>query len=370
MTDIDNDSPINWVLYPLRGAALGVLVVFALLATLALAAGLLGVWLLLILTIAISGYAFALLDAVAEGRRDAPEMTADVLSPWNERRSLWLMFVVGSGIGIFQAMTRITPPTFVEPIGFVLLAVLPAVIATLGLESATPARVLNPIAVARAAWGMGVFYVVCLLSLVLAGMLFAASGQSALMRPVSLFLQLYAWLMVFTVVGGTLYRRRHRLGTITVDSPEQRTERRLAAQRADLDRDLDEAYRLARAGRLDAAYREIRGTYAPGSDTGESGRLFEALSQWEDKRLALRIGREWISVLIAERRSGAAVDVTARCLEWDPTFRPRRAAEAIRLVNEARDRGQTAVADTLLVDFENIYPDDPAGAIAKNLRGS
>ncbi|MGB5543860.1 MAG: hypothetical protein WBO15_10715, partial [Gammaproteobacteria bacterium] len=293
MTDIDNDSPISWVLYPLRGAALGVLVVFALLATLALAAGLLGVWLLLILTIAISGYAFALLDAVAEGRRDAPEMTADVLSPWNERRSLWLMFVVGSGIGIFQALTRITP-TLAEPLGFALLAVLPAVIATLGLEGATPARVLHPIAVARAAWGMGVFYVVCLLSLVLAGMLFAASGQSALMRPVSLFLQLYAWLMVFTVVGGTLYRRRHRLGTITVDSPEQRTERRLTAQRADLDRGLDEAYRLARTGRLDAAYREIRRTFARDSDTDESGRLFDALSQWEDKRLALRIGREWI----------------------------------------------------------------------------
>jgi len=369
MTDSDNDSPIIWILYPLRGAALGVLVVFALLATLGLAAGLLGVWLLLVLTIAISGYAFALLDAVAEGRRNAPEMTADMLSPWNERRSLWLVFVMASGIGIFQALTRITPPTFVEPIGFALLAMLPAVIATLGLESATPARVLNPIAVARAAWGMGGFYVVCLLALVVAGLLFAALGQSALMRPVSLFLQLYAWLMVFTVVGGTLYRRRHRLGTITMDSPEQRTERRLAAQRADLDRVLDEAYRLARTGRLDAAYSEIRSTYALDSETDKSGRLFDALSQWEDKRLALRIGREWISVLITERRSGAALDVTARCLEWDPTFRPARAAETIRLVNEARDRGQTAIADALLADFEIIYPDDPALSIARNLRG-
>lgn len=366
--DTDNNSPLSWLLYPLRGAALGVLVAFALLMSLARAAGFFGLWLQLILIIALSAYAFMLLDGVAAGRRQPPEMSSAVLSPWHERRPLWLLLATGIGLGIHSGLSQLAPP-LARLIGYLLLAALPAAIAILGLESAAPARVLNPLSLARAIWGMGRFYIICLLALAAAAVLFRAAETAPLLRPLSMFLQLYALLVIFGVIGGTLYRRRHRLGTVTLDSPEQRTARRLDEQQTALDQALDEAYRLARVGRLDAAYEEIQTWFSTaGRSPGDRIRLFESLSRWEDKRPALRIGREWISDLIAERRSRDALGVMTRCLEWDPTFRPSRAAEAIRLVNEARDLGQAAVADAILTDFEVSYPDDPAVSIARQLR--
>lgn len=370
LINIDRDSPVSWLLFPLRGDALSVLVVFALLNVLADAAGLLGIWLKMILLVAIWAYAFRLLDSVAEGRHQPPEMSASTLNPVDERRPLWLLLVAGIGYGINAALGPSLPAAAGAALGYILLALLPAAIAILSLHDAAPTRILNPLDITRAVRGMGKYYLVCLLVLVLGVFLFRFAAVSPLLRPVSVFLQLYALLVVFSVIGGTLYLRRHELGTATVDSPEQRTARELLEQDKAHDEMIDEIYRLSRAGKLTAAYEQIKQQVtAPGSPALQRARMFESLSRWDDKRLALRIGRELVGELIEIRRSGDALDVMTRCLEWDPTFRPSRAADAIRLVNEARDRGQVAVADTILTDFEASYPNDPAVSVARTLRG-
>lgn len=362
-------SLIAYLSRPLRGGSLGVLVVFALLVSLALSAGLFGLWLLLLLAVALSAYAFRLLDGTAEGRREPPVMGVEHFNPVTERRPLWLLLACWLGYLSHEGVSAFAPGWAATLWAWLLATLLPAAIGILGLRTDQPAWILYPIALLRTAREMGPHYLMCLAALALGVVLYRYTEDANLIRPVAVFVQLYALFVVFSIVGGTLYNRRVELGTATVDSPEQRDARRDREEQRALNSFEDEIYRLTRAGELQRAYDAIGQRLAGADDRlGLQRMILEALLRWEDKRLALRVARDLVSELIAARQSGAALEITGRCLQCDPAFRPARAAEAIRLVNEARSRGRPGLARQLLSDFEEHYPGDPALPVALELR--
>ena len=362
---------IRYLLTPLTGAALVVLVLFALLFGLARAAGLFGLWLGIALLAPASGYAFSLLDAMAEGRRRPPELSARLLNPLNERRPLWLAGAILVGFGLTEAVRALAPGVPAALAGGLLVALLPAAIALLGLRLSDPLHVFNPMTLLRIVRDMGTHY----LAVIAAAAIAAFSISLAATAPISVvlanFVTLYALFAVFSVVGGSLYLRRSRLGTETVDSPEQREEHALLENKRERDLFLDGVYRRLRAGRRQSAYDQITARLASSADDlAEHAAIFDALIGWDDASCALDVGRELIRGLIEARRSPEALLVAKRCLAQAPEFRPDRAAETLRLANEARDGGEPRVALKLLEGFEARYPGDPALPLAARLRST
>jgi len=185
-------APISYLLLPLRGGALGVLVVFALLVSLALTAGLLGLWLLVLLAVALSAYAFRLLDGAAEGRRAPPVMGAELFNPVSEHRPLWLLLACSLGYLSHAGVSALAPGWPATLWAWLLVALLPAAIGVLGLRTDQPAWVLNPVALLSTAREMGLHYLACLAALVLGVVLYRATEDAGLIRPVAVFVQVYA----------------------------------------------------------------------------------------------------------------------------------------------------------------------------------
>ena len=365
----DRESVLAHLIFPLRGGSVLVLIVFSLLFTLVKLAGLFGIWLGFMLLVLLSGYAFRLMDSVAEGRREPPVMEGELVSGATERRPIWLTFIVVSGYWFVQALEKFAPWPLATVSAGLMFALVPAAIALLGLRQANPVSVLNPLALMSTAREMGWYYFAALITIVLALALNVFAASLPLAAPFVSFVQLYALFAVFSVTGGALYSQRHALGTRTVRSPEQSETRRVRDETTDREHVLDEIYRLARIGRMKEAYAHIRqevANNAGGLPYHEA--VFRSLGNWENKALALRVGQDLVSELIAGKRSGDAMKVTEQCLMWEPGFRPARAAEAIRLAKEARLVSRPAIARQLLQDFETCYPDDPALEIAQRLR--
>ena len=360
---------IRYLLMPLTGSSLVVLVLFSLLFGLARAAGLFGLWLGIALLVPTAGYAFSLLDAMAEGRSRVPELAARLLNPLNERRPLWLAAAALVGFGLTEAAGALMPGLPVTLLRWLLVALLPAAIALLGLRLSDPVQVLNPVALLRVAWGMGAFYAAVVGAAATAAFAIRLAATAPLGVMLTNFVTLYAVFAVFSVVGGSLYSRRDRLGTETVSSPEQREERARRESRRERDLFLDEVYRQLRAGRRQSAYDRIASRVsAHGNGLDEHAAIFDALMEWDDASCGLDVGRELIRKLVERRRSPEALLVAKSCLAHAPDFRPGCAAETLRLANEARDSGEPAIALKLLSGFEAHYPGDPAVALAVRLR--
>jgi hypothetical protein len=369
MADADQESVLTHLAFPLRGGSLLVIIVFTPLLTLAYAAGLFGIWLGFVLIVLLSGYAFRLMDSVAEGRPEPPVMGAELLSGATERRPVWLGFTVVTAYWLVQALQTFAPGWLATATAVSMFALLPAAIALLGLRHADPYNVLNPVALVLTARELGSYYFAALLSIVMALALSKLASGITLATPIFLMVQLYALLVVFSVTGGALYSRRHALGTNTVRSPEQYDARLARDEERDRDVFLDEVYQLVRVERIRDAYQRLQqGLNEFAGDTPQQQSVFRSLGRWDDKSLALIFGRDLVSTLIENKQSGAALEIAERCLSWEPEFRPAHAAEAIRLANYARHSGHAGIGRQLLADFEMRYPNDPAREIALRLR--
>lgn len=359
----------RYLLFPIRGGSPAVLIAGSLLLAFAQAAGLFGLWLALVVAMLLAAYAFRLLDAAAEGRARPPEMSMKLLSPAHERRPLWLLCAGVVGYGVYELLAGAVPIRVAQAVAGVLFLLAPAAVALLGLRLAHPVNVLNPVALLGIAARMGWHYPLVVVVSVAALVVIREAGAASVTGIIGNLLGLSALYVVFAVTGGSLYERRRALGTETVDSPEQRAERQRHEERQARDHFIDEVYRLERAGKRQQAF-DLLGDHIAGHEDGlaEYEAVFAALGEWEDPALALAVGQGLVGALIDARRSGDAMAVAARCLSWSPDFRPVRAADALRLINEARERGQSDVAAALLEDFELQYPGDPAVAVAAQLR--
>jgi hypothetical protein len=119
---------------PARGSAAGVIIVFALLLTVAAKAGLFGLPLAFILTSWFFKYAYILFDHTVWGFDEPPGLDIQMLNPLNEARPLSQLVI----LGLIYGAVKFAGTTW-SPAAKILLAataalLLPASVAILGLE--------------------------------------------------------------------------------------------------------------------------------------------------------------------------------------------------------------------------------------------
>ena len=364
---------LRYLAVPLRTAPLLLIGTFSVLLFVAFYAGFLGIPLGLILLSWFSKYSFVLLDRLAEGVVEPPVLSTEMVNPLDEQRPVILLVML---IGLFYGSSA--AGYWVGHRGALVLmlavaAILPAVIAVQGatgtvVQSLNPRRVLGLIVRLRGDYLVILGFVA--LVWLFARWVVASSIGESLPLVVRIALVMYAWLAMFSLIGGVLFERRVDIGLDDVHTPEG-----VDADDDDdtpddrvRDREIDRIYAEWRGGAHANAWNSVLALVGKSSDPiAELRWLYQRTAQWPDGRLADRLARELLPRLLVQRSTGEALDLVRERLRKDARFRPAGSADLLTLVHLARTAGDRATARLLLHDFSKLYPGDPAQAMVDRL---
>lgn len=353
---------------PIRGGAAGVLIVFALLLSVAAHAGLFGIPLAVILTSWFFKYAYILFDHTVLGFDEPPTLDIQMLNPLDEQRPLGQVLILGliySAVNFAQAKMG---SAVASVIAVAALLLLPASVAILGLEG-NIFKAAYPVAWVRMAVRLGPMYALVLA--IIAGYLFliALLGKWALWLPVQIAIYMFCILSVFSVLAGALYERRHELELETSVSPERTEELLRKRELRQSEKEVWEAYGKLRAGSHVQAWDMLQKWLVSRGNAPEDYRwLCGRVASWGDPRYVTRITQDYIERLLALKRNGEALDTAARRLADDPSFRPKTASATLQIAQiAAGGGGQSRVARALLADFPERFAGDPCVAAAATL---
>jgi hypothetical protein len=369
---------LKYLLVPLRGASLTLIVIFSILLLIAVSGGLLGLPLVLLTLSWFFKYGFALLDHVADGVNEPPVLSYEMLNPFNESRPLGLVLIVFVFGVLTEALSYWLGAPVTEALQVVGLLLLPAIIMTQAATSFWQS--LNPVVLFQIVWRVPGSYLLILA--VLAGFWSLASAlvswlpaaelpfavRIPLPESVRIAILMYAWLASFAMIGGVLYVRREELGFEPSYSPERDAEKADRERQRDIDQLIDRIFAEWRGGAYGNAWRTIEAHLQKSARPSEELQvLFARAEQWPDGRLAYRLAQELLPHLLAARRTGDALNIVRSQLRADERFRPLASTDTIKLIELARDAGDRRTARMLLADFANRYDDEIARRIAAQL---
>ena len=134
----------RYALFPFKGGALALLITFTLGFVLALHAGLAGLPLGVALLSWFFKYCFIMLDAIVSGEHEPPVLSAEMVNPLNEQRPVAQALIIAGGVALTIELQRHAGPVAGWACGTVLLLLLPASIASLGMSGSAWRAVWPP----------------------------------------------------------------------------------------------------------------------------------------------------------------------------------------------------------------------------------
>jgi hypothetical protein len=345
-----------------------VLIVFAFLLYIAAKGGIMGIPPAVIITSWFFKYAYILFDHTVRGFDEPPTLDIQMLNPLDEQRPLAQVVIVG----LIYVAVKFAQQTMGSTVAIIIAVVaalfLPASVAVLGLER-NILKAAYPVAWVRMVLGLGPLYALVLSIIAGYSLLIVLLGRWELWLPVQIAIFMFCILSVFSVLGGALYERRHELGLETWASPERTEELERKRELRQSENEVTEAYGQMRAGSHAQAWQRLQTwltarTHAPEDYRWLCGRV----ESWGDPRYLTRLTEDYVDRLLQLNRNGEALDVVARRLADDPSFRPKSAAATLQIARLAVAGGGTLrVARMLLGDFPTRFAGDPSVAAAAAL---
>lgn len=315
--------------------------------------GLFALWLILV---TLTNYAFRMIEDIANGVREAPTVSAEMMSPLADSRS-WVHPLLAVALVAFHAVKA-----ELSAVPTVIAAVLlfPPSIAACAM-SGRAVDAFNPRAMFEVVRGLGPWYPLAVLSTAF----WAALGVLAvnLIGRGWLFfavLQLLL-LLAYASIGGVVYQRRIELGFAARISPERRAE--TAAQergkrRQQLFDHLYESLRARDAPRaIDAATQWLRDadSYQFATDTQA---LLAAGRGWNEPRQFVQLLLGLLPLLLERGQPALALAAAEAAKAAGGRFVPAEEITAVTLADYALQTGRRRAAQGMLEDFLS----SPAGA--------
>jgi pentatricopeptide repeat protein len=341
------------ILVPFHVTSLILIGVFAVLFSIFDIAGFYGIFASLIAQIWVVKYCYVLIEHIADGAKEPPVMSDDMLSPFEIRPWVQLAIIIAGAV----LCVRIGA-TAGFLLGCFLLALLPASIAVLGVGEPFY-QAVNPVMLLRLVRGLGPYYLLILVSIPL------YIGILLLLRKLELWsLLLHAVGLVceisfFALIGGCLYLRRHQLGIEPSRSPE-RTAARQEAERVKLRAQmLDEVFQQARIGKFIEATRPLaRWLSALDGETVSRDAQFIAAQAigWQLPSGLNTIGSTLIRHLLRAGRPEMALAVFERLREHAPTLTLDSTDDLRVLIEFAEDAGKSELATSMRLETPIFRP--------------
>jgi hypothetical protein len=346
-----NARLLRYLLLPARPAGLLLIAVLTLGFTLCSFASYFGLPMFLVFASWLSVYGYVLLEHVAHGAHEPPVLSLDMANPVSEHRPLVQLLIVGAVWLAIRALSAHIGALATAALEALALAALPACIAVLAIAD-TFWQAVNPLALWQVMRAMGVSYLVIVGVALLAGFgMLGLAHTDALVSWELEALGIYAWLALFSLIGGALFEHRMNLGFEAMHAPE-RLARRLQVQLdAERDRFVDGVFAQARGGNLRGAWETIEQRLEAEQQQKDAYEWLNArLASHEDQRLANRLVQTWIHRLLGTD-NGRVIELVRERLRNDADFHPRTHAETLRVGELLRLAGQRGGAETLLASY-------------------
>lgn len=355
---------LHYLTLPLRTTGLILIAVLSVVLLIAARAGLTGTLLALAAFVALVKYGYVLLERVANGATEPPVMSFEMISPFEGIESLVHLVLAILTAGAAAHLRAVGEVRWALMLCVAVLFVLPASVGALGLTGSA-VQALNPWKLWAIVRELGVVYAAILAVALSYGLALVLLAKADLPSLPMLAVGMFAWLSTYSFIGGALYEARDGLGHEPVDSPERRDGRAGRELERERLRLFDTIYAEARGGNLAGAWKTLLGELDQrGFDPELCDWFLDRLTALADKStanaLANRLAREAVGRFL-DRDNGRVVRIAGARLRSDPRFRPRSAAETLRVASLARLGGDPALAQALLVDFEQHFPGATAG---------
>lgn len=364
---------LHYLLLPARPTVLVLIVALSLGLLVAPYGGLVGIVLALLLLLWLCNYAYVLLEQIANGASEPPVLAVEMLNPLNEHRPLLQLAIMLLVYGVLKLLAWWLSPALAIALGVLAASALPASIGALGAGDSV-LQAVNPLALWHIVRALGLAYAGMVAVVLLEALgLWQLEARSLLPRWLLVPTAQFAWLSVYALIGGALYERREALGHDAIDTPERRAERVRLARERERERFMDTIYGEARGGNLAAAWLSIEGELARQQHAFEFyDWMLERLRGLDDPGLARRLAQHYVTRALT-RDNARVTRLVQRCLADDASFRPRSAAETLRVAELARLGGDRRTARAMLVDFPAHFPGDSgiaqAAAMVRQLGG-
>lgn len=351
------------ILYPVRGAALVMLVMLAIAAVLR-GIPLIGFVISILMWLGAYKFAFEVLRRTADGHMDAPEATINVDDGlvW---RFLGLQLILGLVLGVCALIGG-------QTLFFAGLAVMvflqPALTMTLAMteslsEALDPSHALA--IVGRVGWPylavVGLLFVIQA-SAMTAGAWLAVFMPASVAGWLAAVLGFWGLFSAFHLMGYLLYQSHEVLG-LEPGAVAEAAARSRYARTTDTDTVVAEAEALVLDGRTDEARSLLRGEINTRMVPAEVHELYRRLLQKAGDPEAVRDhARQFLHRLMMDKQERRALGLLRECLDADPAFVPMDPAHAERLAEQARYGGQAQLAIDTLHALFNAHPRDPMSA--------
>lgn len=334
---------VNALTYPLRSSvALVAMLSFYLLLQLAIAAGIFGLWLALIIVPALFRYLVLLAEARAQNRDAEPPG----IEYFSLAGNLWTLFPV---LPLVAFVVLYLAAADLGAVATILVAALMAALfpAMMGVLIIThsPTQALNPVAWFHLTSRLGLAYLYApVLLVVLAGLLVLLQGTPHWMQS---FVELYLAFAFYSVIG-TLLECDDLLDDVAI--PEDDTtsaeveQTRLDDRRAAV---LNHAYGFVSRGNRDGGLAHVFAWLDQDPQPAAAWPwFFDQMLRWENNDSALVFAQAWVGELLRSGLGIQAVKIMLRARLVNERFRPRD--EDLPLAIEAAEKsGNDELANVL-----------------------
>lgn len=327
--------------------------VYGLLIRFSVAGGLFGLYMLILLLLSLSRYAYTVLRDVALKRRLRALSIETMLSLDD------IGLVLHSALFFLAAYVLLTTPLLDGLFGmlirwtlfFGVLAIFPASTARIAVtgnlgDSFSLSGIINIISI------MGGRYWRLLFACGTLGLLFVVNSKTTLAHGVLFFLitdciAVWIFLMLFALIGEAIGDFRTELDLR--GEPEIRLEQNKYYRERERQKYLDRAYSSLSSGLKRQGLRSIKTLITEENNSLEIFEwLFDQTITWDNSSYAMVIAEWWIERLIEEGQKGTAIDLVQRCQRQFPDFAP--SPESLtELINFAHSNGWYRIAEDLEV---------------------
>jgi hypothetical protein len=340
------------ILVPFQPASLLIVVLFAPLLSFFAGGGILGLFGAVILQIWVFKYCYVVLEQVADGAREPPVMSLDMLSPLETRPWMQLALVAG-GLLLCQWLGGEQG----EWLGFLLLLAFPASVALLGMGEGV-FRAMNPLAWWRVARGLGPVYLVLLALLALVAFVFRAVADAGSRHAWQFAIVLLLQIAFFSWVGFAIWWRRRQLGFEPSRSPERLAARQEAERVRRREQMLDEVFQQVRLGKhVDATaplarwLEDMDGEFVVRDGLHVAGRALE----WKSLPALNPIGSTLIRHLLRFGHADTALAVYEMFRQRSPQFTMDSAQDLRILADHAESLGKDELAQSMRLETPVLH---------------
>jgi hypothetical protein len=319
-------------------------IVYGFLLKLAMAAGLAGLLLRLLVTLSLFRYGYTVLRHVANGWEQFPPPDVESTNPFGQ----FTVVVHSVLFGTLLYLLATTP--FIDgalrwPLLIAVSAVFPASAAIMAMTR-NPGAALSPSGVTSLIGDLGADYLKLLVvSLLLSAFNALTSSWPWYLGIFAEMVSVWTMLALFVATGATLRAHRDELDLMEgLDDAEQRE---LRERQGQWQKVLDRAYASVRSALPAQAYRTITELIESEGDSLEIYQwTFNGMLAWDEPRHAAMLGERFAKRLWEEGRKHDALELAQRCRKLSPSFAPPASFTA-ELAAYARELGRHRLADDL-----------------------